>query len=203
MTKTEAKSQTGGFVLESRDPKKTLLEATGTQDPKLQLQLLNEVIHSLWLPAGLDEEGRNDKLAAAVETLKGIKPADELEGLLATQMIATHSVAMDCLRRAMLEGQPFEGRDLNLKHAEKLLTIFSQQIATLNKHRGKGQQKVTVEHVNIAAGGQAIVGNVGPEVKQNPAARNADAAPAEIENKPEIPFDVNPVNKTRTPARSE
>jgi hypothetical protein len=31
---------------------------------------------------------------------------------------------------------------------------------TLNRHRGKGQQKVTVEHVNVAAGGQAIVGNV-------------------------------------------
>ena len=31
---------------------------------------------------------------------------------------------------------------------------------TLNKHRGKGQQKITVKHVNVAAGGQAIVGNI-------------------------------------------
>jgi len=30
----------------------------------------------------------------------------------------------------------------------------------LNKHRGKGQQKMIVEHVNIRAGGQAVVGNV-------------------------------------------
>jgi hypothetical protein len=31
---------------------------------------------------------------------------------------------------------------------------------TLNRHRGKGQQKVTVEHVHVHKGGQAIVGNI-------------------------------------------
>ena len=31
---------------------------------------------------------------------------------------------------------------------------------TLNRHRGKGQQKVTVEHVHVHEGGQAIVGEV-------------------------------------------
>jgi hypothetical protein len=30
----------------------------------------------------------------------------------------------------------------------------------LNRHRGKGQQKVTVEHVHVHEGGQAIVGTV-------------------------------------------
>jgi hypothetical protein len=30
----------------------------------------------------------------------------------------------------------------------------------LNRHRGKGQQKVTVDHVHVHSGGQAIVGNV-------------------------------------------
>jgi hypothetical protein len=31
---------------------------------------------------------------------------------------------------------------------------------SLNRHRGKGQQKMTVEHVHINSGGQAIIGNV-------------------------------------------
>lgn len=30
----------------------------------------------------------------------------------------------------------------------------------LNKQRGKGQQKIIVERVNVESGGQAIVGNV-------------------------------------------
>jgi hypothetical protein len=35
-------------------------------------------------------------------------------------------------------------------------------IKPLNRHRGKGQQKVTVEHVHVHSGGQAIVGAVAP-----------------------------------------
>ena len=49
-----------------------------------------------------------------------------------------------------------------LKHAHKLMTLYTQQLATLNKHRGKGQQNVTVEHGNVQVGGRAIVGNVAP-----------------------------------------
>jgi len=75
-------------------------------------------------------------------------------------MVGTHEAALECLRRAALPNQTFEGRDMALKHAHKLMTLYTQQLATLNKHRGKGQQKVTVEHVNVEAGGQAIVGNV-------------------------------------------
>jgi hypothetical protein len=36
----------------------------------------------------------------------------------------------------------------------------SQMHDTLNRHRGKAQQKVTVEHVHVHSGGQAIVGTI-------------------------------------------
>jgi len=35
-------------------------------------------------------------------------------------------------------------------------------LEALQRYRGKGQQKVTVEHVHVNAGGQAIVGTVHP-----------------------------------------
>jgi hypothetical protein len=38
--------------------------------------------------------------------------------------------------------------------------VFREQLQALQRYRGKGQQKVTVEHVHVHAGGQAIVGNV-------------------------------------------
>jgi len=60
----------------------------------------------------------------------------------------------------MHQEQTLEGREANLKHATKLLAIYEKQLAALDKHRGKGQQKVTVEHVQVQAGGQAIVGTV-------------------------------------------
>jgi hypothetical protein len=46
--------------------------------------------------------------------------------------------------------------------ARKLSRSFATLLDALNRHRGKGQQKVTVEHVHVHSGGQAIVGAVGP-----------------------------------------
>ena len=69
---------------------------------------------------------------------------------------------MECYRRAMIEDQSFEGRRENLNQVSKLSRTFSELLDTLNRHRGKGQQKVTVEHVHVHSGGQAVVGMLGP-----------------------------------------
>jgi hypothetical protein len=63
-------------------------------------------------------------------------------------------------RRAMLGEQTFEGRKENLSQANKLSRTYGSLLEALNRHRGKGQQKVTVEHVHVHSGGQAIVGHV-------------------------------------------
>ena len=62
----------------------------------------------------------------------------------------------------MIGEQSFEGRRENLNQANKLSRSFSTLLDALNRHRGKDQQKVTVEHVHIHSGGQAIVGAVAP-----------------------------------------
>jgi hypothetical protein len=67
---------------------------------------------------------------------------------------------MECYRRAMIGEQTFEGRRENLSQANKLSRTYATLLEALNRHRGKGQQKVTVEHVHVHEGGQAIVGNV-------------------------------------------
>jgi hypothetical protein len=90
----------------------------------------------------------------------GVPPRDELEGMLGAQMIATHNAAMECFRRAMLKEQSFEGRRQGLEFANKLVRSYAALMETLDKHRGKGQQVVRVEHVTVNAGGQAIVGAV-------------------------------------------
>ena len=56
--------------------------------------------------------------------------------------------------------QSFAGRELGLKYGDKLVRSFAALALTLDRHRGKGQQVVRVEHVTVQAGGQAIVGNV-------------------------------------------
>lgn len=57
--------------------------------------------------------------------------------------------------------QTFEGRELTMRRGERCLRIFTQQLDVLKKHRDKGQQQVTVEHVTVNEGGQAVVRSVG------------------------------------------
>ena len=75
-------------------------------------------------------------------------------------MIACHSAAMECYRRAMLPEQSFEVWQVQVGAAGKLSRTYAALLEALGRHRGKGQQVVRVEHVTVQAGGQAIVGAV-------------------------------------------
>jgi hypothetical protein len=86
---------------------------------------------------------------------------------MAAQLIAAHSAAMECYRRAMIGDQTFEGRQENLNQANKLCRTFAVLMEALNRHRGKGQQKMTVEHVHVYPGGRAVVGMVGFEERKD------------------------------------
>ena len=49
-----------------------------------------------------------------------------------------------------------------MSQGSKLSRTSAALIEALNRHPGKGQQKVTVEHVRVHSGGQAVVGMVTP-----------------------------------------
>ena len=95
--------------------------------------------------------------------------------MIAAQLLAAHNAAMECYRRAMLGEQTFEGRHENLSQATKLSRTYAALLDALNRHRGKGQQKVTVEHVHVHSGGQAIVGMVETSAKPSNSEGNRDA----------------------------
>jgi hypothetical protein len=178
-------------------------KATGSKDEDLSLSLVNQVLETLWLPKNMSEDIPIESACAAVATLEGIAPRDELEGLLAAQMVGAHNAAMECLRRAMMEGQTFD--DQNLKHGARLLAIYTKQVEALDRHRGKGAQKITVEHVSVHAGRQAIVGNV--EADRPGAPANEQAVPA-LENNPgptmpTADLDNRPGRKTPQRVRSK
>jgi hypothetical protein len=63
----------------------------------------------------LNTEGKHDvqNLKWALPTIHGIGPKDELEGLLAVQMMGVHSLAIECLKRASREDQTTYGMDVN------------------------------------------------------------------------------------------
>ena len=128
---------------------------SGSDNDDFSNVLLNQVAYALWLePCDADERKR--LVQATLAAMIGMKPRDELEGML----IASYSAAMECYRRAMLGEQTFEARRENLTQANKLSRTYAALTEALDRHRGKGQQRITVEHVNVHAGGQAIVGAV-------------------------------------------
>ena len=126
-----------------------------------------------------------------------------LEGMLTAHMVTVHTAVMEFFRRAMHEEQTLVGQTQNLNHAMKLMSMYMRQLEVLDKHRGKGQQKVTVEYVNVESGGQAIVGQVeagrGPKRRKGPA--TSAMSPA-IDDAPEVPLEIpDPVVRQRTPQK--
>jgi hypothetical protein len=140
----------------------------------LEAVKISEIAWVLFSPAGESEERKFSRIQHALELYEALDPGDAAEAMLVRQMIGAHFAAQECFRRANLSNQTSEGRELALRHAAKLSALYTKQLAAYDKRRGKGQQKVTVEHVHVHSGGQAIVGNVGadraaapsPDVKQ-------------------------------------
>jgi hypothetical protein len=126
---------------------------------------------------------------AAQDALAGIGPRDAAEAMLAVQMVAVHEAAAECFRRAMLDGQSFEGRQANLGQANKLVRSYATLLEALDRHRGKVQQTVRVEHVTVNAGGQAIVGVVAQEGGGGGAGSDERPhAPGRLAHEPGVPL---------------
>jgi hypothetical protein len=159
--KTANKTKPAAVVAnDTEGQKRTLEKFGGSRSHDWNDVITRQTVEALWLKPS--DSGAIDKqITAALAGLRGIGPKDELEGMMATQLIAAHNAAMECYRRAMISEQTFEGRRENLAQANKLSRTFATLLEALNRHRGKGQQKVTVEHVHVHSGGQAVVGVVG------------------------------------------
>ena len=89
-----------------------------------------------------------------------LKPKDAFEGMLVSQMSVTYMQAMDCLKMAASNKNSSKIFERFQNQGIKLMRLYNQQLETLDKHRRKGNQKMTVEHVNVHDGGKAVVGNI-------------------------------------------
>ena len=145
---------------ELMQPWKKRRDLGGSSNGYVNCQAVNDVLSTRWQQPGEDAQSKEVRECAAVYRLAGIAPRDAVEGMLAVQMVATHGAAMECFRRAHLTDQNAHGYQLCLSQANRLVRSFAALSEALDRHRGKGQQVVRVEHVTVQAGGQAIVGAV-------------------------------------------
>lgn len=131
----------------------SFVQTFGTSDPDLYSRLFLQVCATL--PPLL--RGDHNYVFSA---LRAIGPTDALEGQLATHMVAVSAAAMHFLALATAPGQPSEAVDANVNRVSKLFRTNTGMMEALDRRRGKIAQPVVVGNVNVAGGGQAIVGNV-------------------------------------------
>jgi hypothetical protein len=134
-----------------------LLDAFGTKSPAFANRAM-ERLGTVMRPKGTALPMQTE-FNAALAAVDGIRPADEIEAMLALEMIATHETAMDMLMRAKHADLTPALQECG-SLAVKLLRTYTAQVETLARLRRGGEQRVIVQHVNVNDGGQAIVGAV-------------------------------------------
>ena len=107
-----------------------------------------------------DKKSAGEVGSAVVAGLMDVKPTDPIEGMLTSQIIVAHEAALALYRRAW--SQPpeyFEAQCRYLQMADKAQRTLALLTERLDRHRGAGQQSITVKHVTVNAD-NAIVGDV-------------------------------------------
>jgi len=132
-----------------------ILESCGTADISFLSPLLGQLANVTSKGQEVSEANFNFVLSV----IRDIKPRDQLEAMLASQMACVHMASMTFARR-LNHVESIQQQDSAEKAYNKLLRTFTSQMEALRKYRTGGEQKVTVQHVQVNEGGQAIVGNV-------------------------------------------
>ena len=78
--------------------------------------------------------------------------------MLAAQMAAVHNATMTFARR--LNHVNIPQQDSAERAFNKLARTFAAQVLALKEYRSKGEQKMTIQHVNVGDGGKAVIGMV-------------------------------------------
>ena len=132
----------------------------GTYDAYLTTNIINQVIGIC--SSGIeDPEVITNKSNASMAAIIEIDPQDSTELMLATQMVTVHNLTMEMSRRALLvDGQTEDSVNFNINRTTKLMRTYMAQMEALNKYRNKGKQQITVQHVNVNDGGQAVIGDI-------------------------------------------
>ena len=132
-----------------------LTEALGTVDG----DFLNGLLTQLCNASSQDQRPDESAINFLLSVVKGAKPKDQFEVMLAAQIAAIHTATMRFTRR-LANVETIEEQDSAERALNKLARTYAMQMEALKRYRTGGEQKVTVQHVSVNEGGQAIVGNV-------------------------------------------
>lgn len=100
-----------------------------------------------------------DVAAMALDAANSIQACNSLEKMLAHQMATAHKLAMELMGQISYELDA-DAQAKRLNAAARCMAVYQQVLLALHKVRQNGQQRITVQYVNIAEGGQAVIGDI-------------------------------------------
>lgn len=93
--------------------------------------------------------------------MHGLEPEDSMEGMTAAMLVAVQDAVVHLLADATTGAKEYDNRARCAGSADRLISAFVRLADLRTRLRGGGTtQRVTVEHVTVAAGGQAVIGAV-------------------------------------------
>ena len=116
------------------------------------------------------------------------QPRDQVEAMLAAQMAAVHQAILTLAPR-LAQADTIDQQDSAERAFNKLVRSFAAQMEALKRYRTGGEQKVTVQHVSVNEGGQAIVGNV-TQAAHRAGPENAANSPPALSHSKEPPMAI-------------
>ena len=119
-----------------------------------------------------------------VSVIKGIEPRDQLEEMLAAQMAVIHVASMMFAWR-LANVETIQQQDSAERAFNKLVRTFAVQMEALKRYRAGGEQKVTLENISAAEGGQAAAGN-GTQAVRDSGDKNVATSPPPSSNETNV-----------------
>jgi hypothetical protein len=98
--------------------------------------------------------------AMAVDASASIQSRDSLEKMLAHQLAAAHKVTMEMIESVVPHSHDTAIQNKRLNAAVRCMAAYQKGLLTLRKLRLGGHQRISVQHIQVREGGQAIVGDV-------------------------------------------
>lgn len=100
-----------------------------------------------------------DVSGLALDAANSMEAGNSLEKMLAHQLALAHASSFKLADQAMNQRDTVEQVRL-MNAAARMMGTFQQGMLTLQRLRSGGNQTMTVQHVHIGEGAQAVIGNV-------------------------------------------
>ncbi len=146
--------------------RKAMKGLTATTDTEIAIDILTLAAQAM---PKINEQAHNFNIVS--QALANFEPKDAIEARLVTQATVLHTKGMQYLEKAdmclqnMNDANPMEAagfvnaHNTQMQFGIKLLRLHNETVETLSRRRRGNDQRITVQHVQVNDGGQAMVGN--------------------------------------------